>query len=244
MLLHDNHKKMSIILNIETSTDICSVSISVDGECIALKISDNDRSHSKILASFIQDVLRESNFKPKDINALALSSGPGSYTGLRIGASTAKGFCYGADIPLIAVNTMQIIAKMALLQKTDLDNNCVIIPMIDARRMEVYAAGFNDNLDVVFDTKAEIITEGSFSEYKNKKLIFCGNGIEKCKQILSSDNSHFLKDIYPSAENMGYFSNKLYTKSVFENVVTFEPFYLKDFIATTPKNKVLNIKNK
>lgn len=232
------------ILNIETSTDICSVSISVNGECIALKITENDRSHSKILASFIKDVLDETKLNAKDINAVAISSGPGSYTGLRIGASTAKGFCYGANIPLIAVNTMQIIAKMALQQKNNLDNNSVIIPMIDAKRMEVYVAGFNLKLEKTFDTKAEIITKDSFSELNNKNLIFCGNGIEKCKNVLNGSNILYLNDIYPSAENMGYFSNILYNKSVFENVVTFEPFYLKDFIATTPKNKVLNFKKK
>ncbi len=230
------------ILNIETSTDICSVSVFENQECKALKISGNDRSHSKLLGVFVQEILSETKLKPADFNAVAISSGPGSYTGLRIGTSLAKGFCYGANIPLIAVNTLKLMAYMAIKKYKDSDENRLIIPMIDAKRQEVYNAVFDNELNIISDTNALILEKKSFEKYENKKLIICGNGSDKCKEIVYGKNIEYLEGVFPSAELMGFFAMDLYNKKDFVDTAYFEPLYLKDFIATIPKNKVLNIK--
>ena len=236
---------MSLILNIETSTEVCSVSISENGKCKHLKIcgnnlqtTDNKGNHSKLLAVFINDILTENNILPKHLNAVAISSGPGSYTGLRIGVSSCKGFCFGANLPLISVNTLLIMANMAInMHKNNFD---LYIPMIDARRMEVYSAIFDKNLDFISDVEAKIIDENSYSEIKNKKVAFFGNGSDKCKEILNNNNFTFLSDIFPSAEYMCNLSEKLFLEKKFEDLVYFEPFYLKEFVATMPKKLVIN----
>jgi tRNA threonylcarbamoyladenosine biosynthesis protein TsaB len=235
---------MARILNIETSTEICSVAISENGVCTALKISDNtlihdqkSGSHSKLLAIFIKEILDENKLIPKDLDAVAISAGPGSYTGLRIGVSTVKGFCFGADIPLIAINTLQLIAAM-VKQKTN-ENYNFYIPMIDAKRMEVYCALFDNNLNMNGNIEAKIIDENSFAELKNQKTVICGNGAEKCKIILQDSNFSFSENTYPSAEYMGSFAEIAFLENNFVDLVYFEPYYLKDFIATTPKNKFI-----
>ncbi len=231
------------ILNIETSTDICSVSISENGIVADQIVSQNDRSHSRVLGTYIEKILTDNRLEADDFNALAISSGPGSYTGLRIGTSTAKAFCFAAEIPLIAVNTMKIMAKMLVEKQNPKNEKILIVPMIDAKRAEVYTAVFDLNLNIIKDTKALILEENSFAEYKDYKLILCGNGAEKAKNILNNNNNiHYVEDVFPSAEFMGHFSTDLYNKNQFVDVVYFEPFYLKDFVATTPKNKVLNLK--
>jgi tRNA threonylcarbamoyladenosine biosynthesis protein TsaB len=232
------------ILNIESSTDVCSISISEDAVCAAVKISEDDRSHSKLIGIFIEELLSENNLKASDFNAVAISSGPGSYTGLRIGTSTAKAFCFGANIPLISVNTMQIMAKMLIEKKMELDDELLIIPMLDAKRAEVYTSVFDSNLNTISETKAVILKEDSLSEYKESNLVLCGNGSQKAKHIINNNKIVFAEKIFPSAEYMGFFSNSLYNKNIFEDVAYYEPFYLKDFVATTPKNKVLNFLNK
>ena len=233
---------MSLILNIETSTEICSVSISENGKCKYFKIfghknttNDNKGNHSKLLAVFINEILTENNILAQQLDAVAISSGPGSYTGLRIGVSTCKGFCFGTKLPLISVNTLQIMANMAVnLYKNDID---LYVPMIDARRMEVYTAIFDKNLDFLSNVEAKIIDENSYSNIKNKKIAFFGNGMTKCKDIFTNGNFSFLPNIFPSAEYMDSLSEKFFLEKKFVDLVYFEPFYLKEFMATTPKNK-------
>ena len=234
--------QMSLILNIETSTEVCSVSISEKGKCKYLKIfghnsetNDNKGNHSKLLAVFINEILTENSILPKQLDAVAISSGPGSYTGLRIGVSTCKGFCVGINLPLISVNTLQIMANMAVnIYKNDID---LYVPMIDAKRMEVYTTIFDKKLNFLSDVEAKIVDENSYSNVKNKKIGFFGNGMNKCKSIFSNDNFSFLPDIFPSAEYMDSLSEKLFLEKKFTDLVYFEPFYLKEFVATTPKNK-------
>ncbi len=234
---------MATILNIETSTEVCSVSVSVDGQCKFLKIqrpsgdAGEKSSHSLLLAVFIDEILKENGLSASDLDAVAVSAGPGSYTGLRIGVSTAKGFAFGAGLPLVAVDTMLIIAAMAKkLCTADYD---LIVPMTDARRMEVYCAVFDKNLKQISATEARIIEESSFTELSSGKIVFCGNGAEKCMEILQNDENIFLTDTFTSAEYMAEFSEELFNNQKFVDLVYFEPFYLKDFVATTPRNKVI-----
>ncbi|MCK9254204.1 MAG: tRNA (adenosine(37)-N6)-threonylcarbamoyltransferase complex dimerization subunit type 1 TsaB [Bacteroidales bacterium] len=233
---------MDYILNIETSTDVCSVSISQNGETKFLKIQNPNiekgekASHSQVLAVFIQDILKENSILPKNIKAVAVSGGPGSYTGLRIGVSTAKGFATALDLPLIAIESLEIIAAMAK-NKIDFDYD-LIIPMIDARRMEVYTTIFDKDLNKILETQAKIIDKNSFLDFKAKKIVFCGNGAKKCKEALMSDNFIFIDNIFPSAELMSGISHKKLKGKEFVDLVYYEPFYLKDFVAIKPKNKL------
>ncbi len=234
---------MATILNIETSTEICSVSISIDGVSKFFKIhkpsgdAGERSSHSQLLALFIDEILKENNVSTSQLDAVAISSGPGSYTGLRIGVSTAKGFAFGAGLPLIAVDTMLIIAAMA--KKSCSADYEYIVPMTDARRMEVYCAVFDKNLKQLSGTEAKIIEETSFSELTAGKTVFCGNGAEKCIETMQDEKNIFLTDVFTSAEFMAEFSEELFNQQKFVDLVYFEPFYLKDFVATTPRNKVI-----
>jgi len=234
---------MARILNIETSTEICSVSISENGLCKYLKIHNPESemtekaSHSKLLAVFIDQILTENNLKPVDIDAVAISAGPGSYTGLRIGVSTAKGFCFGTGIPLIAVDTLLTVA--AMLKSVCKKQYDYIIPMTDARRMEVYCCIFDTELNLISKTEAKVVDETSFSELSASKVVFCGNGAEKCMEIMNKENFFVEKNVFPSAEYMSEFSEKFFNEGKFADLVYFEPFYLKDFVATTPRDKFL-----
>ncbi|WP_343618675.1 tRNA (adenosine(37)-N6)-threonylcarbamoyltransferase complex dimerization subunit type 1 TsaB [Flavobacterium sp.] len=223
---------MSFILNIETATKNCSVSIAKNGETILCKeIAEEGYSHAEKLHVFIEEVIAESGISVQDLNAVAVSQGPGSYTGLRIGVSAAKGLCYALNIPLIAVDTLQTLASKAAVSEGK------IIPMLDARRMEVYSEVFNANLEVERAIEAEIITEDSFSEY-TEKIYFVGDCAEKCKSVLNKDNFMFLEDIkFPSANEMSKISYDKYQKSDTVDVAYFEPYYLKDFMMTTPSKK-------
>ena len=218
---------MALILNLETATKNCSVSISKDGETISLKeINTGGYSHSELLHSFIEEVLKESNFKLSNLDAVAVSKGPGSYTGLRIGVSTAKGLCFGNNIPLISIPTLE---SMATSQKGDY----TFLPMLDARRMEVYACVFNSSLQEIRKTEAEIIDENSYAEFLEKgKVLFFGDGAEKCKGIIKHENAEFVDNIFPSAKDMAGISEEKFNRQDFEDTAYFEPFYLKDFIAT------------
>lgn len=228
---------MAVILSIETSTSVCSVSLSQNGVCLAEKIDFEGPSHASKLNLFIQELLdfaATNGIKP---DAIAVSCGPGSYTGLRIGVSTAKGLCYGYDIPLIAINTLKIMAETV---KKRVSQDALLCPMIDARRMEVYAAFYNTNLNCIRETSADIIDENSYAELLNEHPIyFFGNGAEKCKSALTHPNANFLTDIHPIAKNMITLAEIAFEAKHFEDVAYFEPFYLKEFVATTPKNKVL-----
>jgi len=219
---------MALILNLETATKNCSVSISKDGQTIALKeINTGGYSHAELLHPFIEEVLKETNHKLSDLDAVAVSKGPGSYTGLRIGVSAAKGICFGDDIPLISIPTLE---SMAMSQK---GKDYTLVPMLDARRMEVYANVYNSSLEEIRKTEAEIIDENSYSEYLEKgKVLFFGDGADKCKETITHKNAEFVDDIFPSAKDMGEIAEKMFTENTFEDTAYFEPFYLKDFIAT------------
>lgn len=219
---------MNYILNIETATRNCSVAIAKDGETILCKeIAELGYSHAEKLHVFIEEILNECEISFQDLKAIAVSKGPGSYTGLRIGISAAKGFCYALGIPLIAIDTLAILAHQAQVESG------IIIPMIDARRMEVYSAIFDSNYIKLRDVKAEIITTDSFAE-NSEKIYFIGDCQEKCQSVLTKGNFNFLSDvIFPSAKEMSVLSFEKFTKNQFEDVAYFEPFYLKDFMMTT-----------
>lgn len=216
---------MAYILNIETATKNCSVALAKDGEIIVCReIAEMGYSHAEKLHVFIEEILIEANLKFSDLKAIAVSQGPGSYTGLRIGVSAAKGLCYALDIPLIAVDTLEILASQISIKEG------VIVPMIDARRMEVYSAIFDKNHQKIRETKAEILNEESFSDM-NETIYFVGDSSQKAKTLLQKDNFVFVDNvIYPSAKQMTKKSYTLFTNNRFEDVAYFEPFYLKDFM--------------
>jgi tRNA threonylcarbamoyladenosine biosynthesis protein TsaB len=230
---------MALILNIETATTMCSVSLAKDGILLALKEQNGDYSHSENLTLFIEDICTRSNTKLIDIDAIAVSKGPGSYTGLRIGVSTAKGLCYSLNKPLIAINTLQQIAlgisknfKFDSEISNKLNTPILFCPMLDARRMEVYCAIYDSNNNEVVTTAAEIIDEHSFTEIlTNNSVIFFGDGAAKCKSSLAANkNALFIDAIFPSAKNMISLSESAFNNKQFEDVAYFEPFYLKDFM--------------
>ncbi len=220
---------MIYILNIETATKNCSVSLAKNGETILCKeIAEQGYSHAEKLHVFIEEILKETKIGYADLTAIAVSKGPGSYTGLRIGVSTAKGLCYALGIPLIAVDTLQVMAKQAL-SVINYDGG-YIVPMIDARRMEVYSAVYDGSLNRINDVQAEILTEESYAD-KPETFYFIGDCQEKCQTVLKGTNFHFLSEIvFPSANEMSALSYAKFLKNDFEDVAYFEPFYLKDFL--------------
>ena len=225
---------MSLILNIETSTKNCSVSISRNFDIIQSKsLLSEKHSHSEILTLFIQDIFKKSNLKLSDLDAIAVSKGPGSYTGLRIGVSTAKGLCYSLDIPLISVSTLQAMSLGISNNNPHYDLYC---PMIDARRMEVFSAFYDSENHQIREVRADIIDENSYVSFLNKKILFFGDGSEKCKEVLTRENSHFLDNIFPNANDMVEISYQKYLQDDFEDVASFEPYYLKDFVVGEKKN--------
>jgi tRNA threonylcarbamoyladenosine biosynthesis protein TsaB len=225
---------MSLLLGIETSTKICSVAISDDEKLLAIKEEGGAYSHAEKLTGFIQDVLAQSGKSLHEIDAIAVSKGPGSYTGLRIGVSAAKGLCYALGKPLISVSTLQAMAKNPSLIK---EKTSLLCPMIDARRMEVYTALYDKKNANIEDITAKIIDENSFSNYlKDNKVLFFGDGADKCKDVLSrNQNAIFTDSGLPSARYINEIAFDKLKKEAFEDVAYFEPYYLKDFIATTPK---------
>jgi len=223
---------MALILNLETATKTCSVSLAQNGnEIFTKEITEEHFSHAENLNVFVQDVLKAAGKNLKELDAIAVSEGPGSYTGLRIGASTAKGLCYALDIPLIAVNSLQSLAALAP-KKTDL-----ICPLFDAMRMEVYAALFDQSLNEIQKTEAKIIDENSFADLLNEKsILFLGPGALKCQNIISNTNAHFDLTTQVSAKGMCDLSEQKFNEKAFEDIAYFEPFYLKDFVAGEKKN--------
>ncbi len=234
---------MAIILNIETSTEVCSVSLAKDGQTLFQKESSDGMNHSRLLTVFIEELSQENNFDLKQLDAVAVSKGPGSYTGLRIGVSVTKGLCYGLNIPLIGVGSLDSMAdhvalEMAQYFQPQESGNVLVCPMIDARRMEVYTALYNAEGETILPVSAEIIDEQSFDNYLDEaKILFFGNGAEKCRSKITHANAVFAGPEQTSARFMQRLSEIKYNKRQFENVAYFEPFYLKDFVATIPKNK-------
>lgn len=230
---------MSCILNIETSTSVCSVALSADGEVLFEKCSYEGPSHAALLGVYVEEALEVAKEKGIKLEAVAVSSGPGSYTGLRIGVSVAKGLCFGFGIPLISVHTLEILTVEALKRQGD-EGDCLYCAMLDARRMEVYAAIYDVNLHTVRPASADIVDGETYASYlENKKVCFFGNGAAKCREVIASPNAIFIDDVHPLAVNMIPLAEKAFAENRFENVAYFEPFYLKEFQATIAKNKVL-----
>lgn len=219
---------MGYILNIETATKNCSVALAKNGETILCKeMAEQGFSHAEKLHLFIEEIIKEAGITFSDLNAVAVSQGPGSYTGLRIGVSAAKGLCYALEIPLISVDTLTVLANQLQIEKG------IIIPMIDARRMEVYSAIFNVKKEMIREVQAEILTDSSFSDIDDA-VYFVGDSNEKAKTILSKSNFNFVDTIfYPSAQEMSTISYKKFLNNSFEDVAYFEPYYLKDFMLQT-----------
>ncbi len=219
------------ILCLETTTTNCSVGISVDGNMVSLvEKAEKGYSHSENLHSFIEEAIRGAGIDINDLHAVAVSKGPGSYTGLRIGVSAAKGLCFSLDIPLISLPTLIVLAKQVSVKEG------YIIPMLDARRMEVYSGVFNSEHQQVRDTKAELLSADSFRKYlEEAPVYFVGNSNEKCRSVIIHRHANFLSGTQlPSANEMGYLAFRKFEKNDFEDVAYFEPFYLKDFVATQP----------
>ena len=222
---------MSFLLNIETATTNCSVSLSKEGETLVLKEDNNTNySHAESLHVFINHVIEEAGIQFSDLSAVAVSKGPGSYTGLRIGVSAAKGIAYALNIPLISVSTLK-----ALAYQLEIEDGLIIL-MLDARRMDVYSAVFDANHKELEKVRAEILEDHSFSQYlSNGKIYFIGNGVDKTKSLITHKNAHFIEGKFPSANEMSALAFEKYKKSDIEDVAYFEPFYLKDFIAIKSK---------
>lgn len=223
---------MATILNIETSTKNCSVSIAKDGIQLCL-VEENEENyaHGEKLNQFVNWCINGAEINLNEIEAVCVSKGPGSYTGLRIGVSSAKGFAYGLDIPLLAMDSLQVLVESQI--NTDVD---LIIPMIDARRMEVYTALFDNKGNQLTETEAKVIDEFSFEDLKDKKIVFVGDGAEKCQEILGHLNATFIQ-AYPSAQFMIQKAQQKFEEQLFEDVAYFEPYYLKDFIAGKKKTE-------
>lgn len=222
---------MALILNLETATKNCSVSLAENGKLIAIKeLNDDNYSHAEKLHVFIEAILKKISLTFNDIDAIAVSKGPGSFTGLRIGVSAAKGLCFALDIPLISVSTLESLSVQVQCEEA------FVIPMLDARRMEVYSAVFDSQCNPIRDIQAQVLDENSFDPYlQKKKCYFIGDGVPKTKELIKHENAVFVDVKLPSSNEMTQLSFKKYQNKDFEDVAYFEPFYLKDFLVTTKK---------
>lgn len=228
---------MQNILLIETATQVCSVALSINGKIVEMVEESAQNIHASKLTLFVDEVMRNSCLPYKELDAVAVSKGPGSYTGLRIGVSSAKGLCFALDTPLIAVETLEMMASGFMTQNPNYKG--LICSMIDARRMEVYTSLFDNKLNTVEPTSAKIIDEESFKyELTQQQITFIGDGATKCADVLAHEHAHFSNKNFNSAVYMNDLATKAFRLKNFEDVAYFEPFYLKDFVVTTPKNKV------
>jgi tRNA threonylcarbamoyladenosine biosynthesis protein TsaB len=234
---------MSLILCIETGTDICSVGLARDGELVSLRESDEGRDHAKNVAVFVDELLRENDVAAEELSAVAVGMGPGSYTGLRIGVSFAKGLCYGLQIPLVAVGSLDSLVQVARedyeagIIDVEQWDDAVLCPMVDARRMEVYTQMFDAKGQSLNEVKAEIIAEDSFAEWRNgRPFVIFGNGAAKCQEVLKDA---ILVNVTPSARGLAALAHQRFEAGQTEDIAYFEPFYLKDFIVIPSKKKLL-----
>ncbi len=227
---------MSCILNIETSTDVCSVAVSENGACIMELQDHSGPNHAERLGTFVDEALSFADSHAIPLDAVAVSCGPGSYTGLRIGVSMAKGICYGHNVKLLAVPTLELLSVPVLLHHEEIEDGALLIPMLDARRMEVYSQVFTRGLKEVRPIQADVVDEHSYREYLDKgPVYFFGNGADKCKEIIEHPNAHFIEGIEPLAKNMFPLAEKRMAMEQYEDVAYFVPFYLKDFVAKKAK---------
>lgn len=236
---------MASILCLETSTEVCSVALAIDGIIVEDREDKSGKNHALLLTCFAEEVMKAQNIHFQQLNAIAVSGGPGSYTGLRIGVSTAKGLCYAAGLPLIAIPSLEAMAYYVI------SDNCTAgigkneplyyCPMIDARRMEVYAAIYDQNMQIIRNIQADIIDHLSFSEFMvNHKMLFFGNGADKCKTSIQHPNALFLDNITTSASHLAELAETAYQNRKFVDVAYYEPFYLKDFVATIPIKNIFH----
>jgi tRNA threonylcarbamoyladenosine biosynthesis protein TsaB len=235
---------MAVILIIETSTEVCSVALSKDCQIIDLIESREGQNHARLVAVFIERLLKRNAVKLNDLVAVAVSKGPGSYTGLRIGVSTAKGLCYASGLPLIAIGTLESMATHVILNQSKYDipenKHSLFCPMIDARRMEVYSMVLDEQVNILKPVSANIIDESFlYNELIKNQVVFFGNGSAKCKKLIDSVNAIFIDHIEASAQYMSELVWHAYNKNQFEDVAYFEPFYLKEFIAIVSKKNML-----
>lgn len=235
---------MALILIIETSTEVCSVALCRDGKLVDLVESDQGQSHARLTTVFAEQLLSRNGIKPTELSAIAVSKGPGSYTGLRIGVSTAKGFCYASRIPLIAVGTLEAMAMHVAMNHAGYQipdsKPTIYCPMIDARRMEVFSMLLDGKGEILKPITAEIIDESFMTEeLSTQQVVFFGNGSAKCSAVIKSPNALFIDAIAASAKHMIELVWLAYTNKQFEDVAYFEPFYLKDFVATVSKKNML-----
>ena len=227
---------MSCILHVETSTKVCSVAVTEDGAVLFEKTDLNGPSHAVQLGVFVDEALSYIDNHGIPFDAVAVSCGPGSYTGLRIGVSMAKGICYGRELKLIAIPTLEVLCVPVLLYHEELPEDALLCPMIDARRMEAYAAIYDRALRTVRPIGADIVDENSYLEYlEQHPVYFFGDGASKCREKITHPNAHFLPDIVPLAKYMGPLAEKAVANGRYEDVAYFEPFYLKEFVASKPK---------
>lgn len=230
-----------VLILIETSTQLCSAALSAGDRIISYRESSDPKAHASKLCVFIDEMLKEQGMKVSDCNAVAVSKGPGSYTGLRVGVSTAKGLCFGGNIPLIAVSTLEILAHQAHSESLIPQGCIAIVPMIDARRMEVYCSRFDTQCHETAQVEARIIDKDSFSDLlaaQNGKVLFIGDGADKCRETLASDNAVFTQ-CWPKASSMLTPALERFARGEFEQIAYFEPFYLKEFAITPSKKKLL-----
>ena len=226
---------MACILNIETSTDVCSVAVSQDGACIFHKEDHSGPNHAVSLGVYVDEALSFTDNHAIPFDAVAVSCGPGSYTGLRIGVSMAKGICYARDLKLLAVPTLELLCVPVLLREL-VDENALLCPMIDARRMEVYAGIYDRALRPVREVRADIVDSETYKEYLDERPVyFFGNGAAKCMEGINHPNAHLIKGIEPLGKYMFPLAERKFLREEYEDVAYFVPFYLKDFVAKTPK---------
>lgn len=227
---------MSCILHIETSTQVCSVALSQDGVCLHQEVDANGPSHAQVLAGYVEEAVSFADSHAIPIDAVAVSKGPGSYTGLRIGVSEAKGVAYGRNAHLLSVPTLKLLTVPVLLGKEELPDDALLCPMIDARRMEVYCAVYNRALQEVVPTRAQIIEPDTFASLlAEHPIYFMGNGSEKCTEVIKHPNAHFIPNIVPLARHMIPLAEMALAREAYEDVAYFEPYYLKEFVATQSK---------
>lgn len=234
---------MSKILLIESGTNVCSIAIAVDGKVAGLRESADERAHAAQLTVFIDQLVKETGINIAQLDAIIISKGPGSYTGLRIGVSVAKGLCFAAEKPLISVSSLDSMTQGAsLLYKSIVEKNSIdyFCPMIDARRMEVYTSMYDKSLSEVKKTEALVVDESTFKkQLESKRILFFGNGASKCKEVINHSNAFFVDDFSPSAQFMIPQALKALANQSFEDVAYFEPYYLKDFVTTQSRKKVI-----
>ena len=232
---------MANILNIETSTEVCSVALTSEGQVLDHRENYDGQTHATLLSQYVKEMLDYARSREVKLDAIAVSIGPGSYTGLRIGLSEAKGLAFGLQVPLIGVNTLQLLAVSTMFNHFIEDDKVLYVPMIDARRMEVYTAAYSPSLEAVIEPQAMILDENSFADLlaQGYTLILMGNGSDKARQVLTREQVRFIGGVKPVAVEMMALAEKAWREGQFLDVAYSTPLYLKDFQATKPKNPVL-----